>query len=263
MNSYHTFALLAYKKSQFIENCIKSLMNQTVNSKIIISTSTPSDFIDSLAKKYNLPLHTNKDSTGISSDWSFAYNTCNSRYVTLAHQDDLYCPNYTEKSIQKIDAENSLISFTGYSELFNDKMRYNNLNLTIKKIILLPFFTGRHHLHSKVLKRLLLSFGSPICCPSVMFNKEKIGRISFNPKFTIDTDWNMWLDLAEKNGAFTFTPERLVIHRIHSASATSNGLIKNRRQSEDKLMFMRIWPGITAKIVTHLYSFSYLSNFRE
>ena len=37
----HTFAICAYKKSRYLENCILSLKKQTVTSNIIMVTSTP------------------------------------------------------------------------------------------------------------------------------------------------------------------------------------------------------------------------------
>ena len=52
----HTFVLCAYKESQFLEECVQSLLAQTVKSKILISTSTPNDHIKGIAEKYNLPL---------------------------------------------------------------------------------------------------------------------------------------------------------------------------------------------------------------
>ena len=54
--SEHTFVVLAYKESPFLEDCIKSVMNQQYNSDVVIATSTPNDFIDAIAKKYNLEL---------------------------------------------------------------------------------------------------------------------------------------------------------------------------------------------------------------
>ena len=37
----HTFAICAYKESPYLEECIKSLKNQTIKSNILIATSTP------------------------------------------------------------------------------------------------------------------------------------------------------------------------------------------------------------------------------
>ena len=53
-DSIHTFIVLAYKESAYLEDCIKSVINQTYPSRVIIATSTPNDFISKLAKKYNI-----------------------------------------------------------------------------------------------------------------------------------------------------------------------------------------------------------------
>ena len=50
----HTFVVLAYKESDLLEECIKSVLNQTIKTNVVIATSTPNDFITKLAKKYNL-----------------------------------------------------------------------------------------------------------------------------------------------------------------------------------------------------------------
>ena len=52
----HTFAICAYKESPYLEECILSLKNQTVKSNIIMATSTPNEWIQGLAKKYEIPM---------------------------------------------------------------------------------------------------------------------------------------------------------------------------------------------------------------
>ena len=47
----HTFAICAYKESEYLEECIKSLKNQTVSTNIILATSTPNDYISGLCSK--------------------------------------------------------------------------------------------------------------------------------------------------------------------------------------------------------------------
>ena len=42
----HTFVICAYKESSFLEECIKSLKNQSIESEIFIITSTPNSYID-------------------------------------------------------------------------------------------------------------------------------------------------------------------------------------------------------------------------
>ena len=50
----HTFVVLAYKESKYLEESIKSVLNQTVKTNVVIGTSTPNKYISKIAKKYNL-----------------------------------------------------------------------------------------------------------------------------------------------------------------------------------------------------------------
>jgi len=91
----HTFAISAYKESSYLEECIKSVLQQKVKSKVIISTATPNEYIKSMAKKYNIPLYERDGKPGIQDDWNFAYSKADSKYVTITHQDDIYDENYS------------------------------------------------------------------------------------------------------------------------------------------------------------------------
>ena len=61
VNTNHTFAICAYKESPYLEECITSLMEQTVKSEIFIATSTPNKYIDNIAAKYNLKVYVNEE----------------------------------------------------------------------------------------------------------------------------------------------------------------------------------------------------------
>ena len=96
----HTFVICAYKESPYLEDCIRSVLHQNVRGKICLTTSTPNQYIAALAQKYQIPVFANPVSEGIAADWNFAVASAKTRLVTLAHQDDLYEPSYTEKIIQ-------------------------------------------------------------------------------------------------------------------------------------------------------------------
>ncbi len=259
-----TFCVLAYKESPYLEECLQSLLKQ--KGKIIICTSTPNQYLANLAKKYNLPLNINQEKNGIASDWNFALNQAKTPYVTLAHQDDLYLPSYSEDIIKMMDEHpDSLLAFTGYAERVESEGkesfdRENSLNLIIKKIILYFQFGSRESISNKNQKLSLLKFGSPIPCPSVCYNKQNIGKFAFNQKLKINMDWFTWYQMAKMNGSFLFKNKMLMIHRIHQDSATSKGLIDNARQSEDKKMFELFWPKKISSFISYIYSLSYKSN---
>ena len=259
--SIHTFAVLAYKESAYIEECIKSLMNQTVKSTIVITTSTPSSYLKAIADNFNLDLLVNPICGGIASDWNFALQSCQGKYITLAHQDDVYFPEYTQQCMSLADRhQDVLITFCDYAEIHNGNVVDNRLILAIKKAILTTFFPFQCAVESKNVKKMLLSFSSPIPCPSVMFNMEKLRDFSFSSAFQINLDWDAWLRIASTSGKFIYTKKRLMAHRIHAESETTSGINDNRRSEEDLRIFSSIWPQPIAKGLFYLYRLSYKSN---
>ena len=78
----HTFAICAYKESPFLEECIQSLLGQTIPSTIIIVTSTDNAYIQNMAEKYHLELFINHGESGITQDWMFAYQSARTELMT-------------------------------------------------------------------------------------------------------------------------------------------------------------------------------------
>lgn len=256
----HTFVVPAYKQSDYLEPCVLSLLRQSSPSRIIITTSTPNRHIRSIAEKFNLPLYINPEQKGLAADWSFGFKAADTPYVTLAHQDDIYCPGYTENFLTA--ARNNpgfLIAFSDYLEMDESHLKRINLLLIIKKILLIPFlFNGT--VSSKMLKKMVVSLGSPICCPSVMYNKERLDTFSFDTTFDINPDWDAWLRLSADRGSFVYVNQRLTAHRIHSKAETTLGLMANTRQCEDRRLFERLYPRPLSDLMLALYSCSYRFN---
>ena len=255
----HTFAVCAWGKSEYLEECIRSLLDQTLDSRIILCTSTPDPYLEEIAARYDLPLFVHRKKTGIAADWSFAYKKARTELVTLAHQDDVYEPAFLEKTLKILsEEEHPLISFCDYYELRGGGKTCadENRNLRIKEWMLFPlrFRLGRKSIWCR---RRILSLGNPICCPSVTYVKDNLpGRI-FAPDFQADLDWQAWERLSRLHGSFCYIPEMLMGHRIHGGSATTKVIGENRNRSrEDLQMYRRFWPEWMARLLNHFYAAS-------
>lgn len=252
-NIIHTFVVLAYKESKYLEECIKSVLNQKYNSKVVIATSTPNNFIKKLAKKYNLDIIINKNSRGIGDDFDFAISCSQTTLITIAHQDDIYDYDYSYEIVNKYNKnKNSIIIFSDYYEIKNDKKIYKNTILKIKRILLFPLKFKLLN-NSKFFKRRILSLGCPICCPSVAFVKEKIEFPLFECDFKCDVDWNAWEILSKKKGSFSFIKKILMGHRVHEESTTTEIINDGIRTEEDLQMFKRFWPTFIANFINKFY----------
>lgn len=255
----HTFVILAYKESPYLEYCIKSTVNQAIKSHVIIATTTPNDHIKSLAKKYQLEIVVGKH-TNIGGDFDFAIHAADTPLVTVAHQDDIYSPSYSEKVISAHQKHrDSSIIFTDYYELRHGKKVYSNLNLRIKRFLLIPARL-KNTLKSKFAKRQILRFGCSICCPAVTFVINNCPEKIFASNFKCNVDWHAWETLSKGDYSFTFISQPLMGHRISKDSTTTDIIKKGIRTKEDYEIFKRFWPTPIAKLLTKIYQKSEKSN---
>ena len=256
----HTYVLCAYKTSEYLEECVKSLLAQTVKSNILIATSTPNEHINLVAEKYDIPVYINEGEKGIGGDWNFAYSKANTPLVTIAHQDDIYEPEYTEQMLEFVNkSSDPIIYFSGYGELRNGEKIYKNTILKIKQIMLFPlkikfFWTSRF------IRRRILSLGNCICCPAVTYVKERVGENPFTNDYLSNIDWQQWEIQSKKKGSFVYNGQPLMCHRIHEQSTTSEIIGESKRTLEDYDMFCKFWPKSIARLLSKAYKKSEESN---
>ena len=261
----HTFVICAYKESPFLSKCVKSLLAQSVKSQIIMVTSTPNEHIAGVAKEYDIPLFINEGVAGISGDWNFGISCAKTQYVTIAHQDDIYEPDYTKITLDRMKKRtDSIIAFTDYGEIRAGKKTDYNTLLKVKRIMLWPLgisiFGKQLFEGSRFVRRRILSMGNPVSCPSVMYNLKNINLPIFVVGMKSNVDWEAWEILSRQKGSFIYVKNRLTYHRIHGGSTTSQLIAINERSVEDYAMFCKFWPKPIARLIMRWYSDSQKSN---
>lgn len=258
-DAIHTFSVLAYKESPYLEDSIKSVLDQKYPSKVIIATSTPNKYIEGLAKKYGLEIKVNYGKTGIGADFDFALSAGETELVTIVHQDDIYDHNYSQAMVDAYKKyPESLIIFPNYYELRNGERVEQNTLLKVKHFLLWPlrFTSGR----PRLMKRMVLRFGNPICCPAVTFNTKKVKTPLFDNEMKNDVDWHAWEVLSKELGNFTFVDKKLMGHRIHAESATTENIQNQTRTKEDYQILQCFWPKWIARKIAKLDAKSEKSN---
>ena len=256
----HTFVICAYKENCYLEQTIKSILNQSIKPNILISTATPNEFISNLAKKYQIPLYVNYGKASIADDWNFGYNQANTKLVTIAHQDDYYEKDYLKNILYFLNKSNNIIvAFSDYYEIRKGKRCNNNLLLVIKRIMnfgfRIPYWQA-----SKKFRRMILAIGNPIDCPSVVFNKELLKESPFDTKYRNSCDYMTWVKLSSLNGRYVYIPHRLMGHRIYSESETTRNIRNSVRREEDLKIRSILMPFSVAKFINKIYALSEKSN---
>lgn len=259
--SEHTFVICAYGESQYLEECVLSCINQESvlkkDSIVIMYTSTPNEMIEKISKKYNVPLFTGQGGS-IGKDWNSALNCVQTSFATIAHQDDLYLPEYGD-NILKVFSKNKRLNlvFTDYFEIDNEgKKRERNINLRIKTIglhimSLLPF---------KWYQRRIYAFGNFISCPAVSFNLNRLKDFQFDEELRMVVDWDAWERIMRKSGRIQFVPQKLMAHRIHAESETTAATQDRTREQEEYMMYERYWGKVISKLFMKLYVLNQKAN---
>ena len=259
MKTLHTFVVLAYKESPYLEECLKSVSNQEYKSKVVIATTTDNEYIRNLAKKYKVDVVAGKH-TNIGGDFDFAISTGKTELVTVAHQDDFYDASYSKRMVDLyLKYPDANILFSDYYEIRKKDKVTSNTNLKIKRILLFPLRC--HKLSNlKLIKRWGIRFGNGICCPAVTFVVKNCPKEIFSSDYLCNIDWFAWENLSKLKGRFIYDKKILMGHRISEESTTTDIIKNGIRTKEDYSIYCKFWPRWIAKLLTKAYKNSEKSN---
>ena len=256
----HTFVLCAYQDNPYLEDCAKSILAQSVLSDVAIATSTPNEYLRQLSERYAIPLFVNPSHTGIGSDWNFACSVAKTPLVTICHQDDLYHPDFLKETLAAIGPKQTpVLIFTDYDENRGGKPVHGQRILRIKRLMEAPL-RFRPFQRSILIRRCILAFGDPICCPAVTINKTVVTDPPFRQEYKSCLDWDAWERLSRLTGDFVYCPKRLMTHRIWPGSTTSECINDSSRTKEELEILCRFWPRFAAAIVSKAYAKAQKSN---
>ena len=273
MSKTHAFVICAYKKSPYLEFCMRSLRLQSVKSDIYLVTSTPSEYIEKLAEKYRIPVFVREGASSLKEDWLFGWRLAGADHslVTIAHQDDKYHPRYTEELLKAYEAYPDMTVFCsdyvvlkteegilpdgtvypGTTRMIcGDKVRF------VKKILRLPLRL-RFLADRTFIKKSVLMFGNSICCPSCTYNHDYIGDEMFRSDMDFALDWDNLYELAVKPGRFICSETPLLAYRVHDGATTKQCIEDNRRSQDEIAMFRKMWPEWIVKILMRYYKKAY------
>jgi glycosyltransferase involved in cell wall biosynthesis len=250
----HTFVILAYKESPYLQACVDSILAQTVPSEVIICTSTPNAYIQSMADKHGISVHVNTNGGSIGKDWNFGMRSAVTKYVTLAHQDDIYHADFAENCIalaEQNEASKPLMAFTRSLTYKGDKELSVSFKNIIRWLLIFPFHI-KQCISSKSIKKSILLFSNSISCPGVFYVKQNLEGFQFNEEAKYILDWEAWYNMSQMDGAFIYVPHILHTHREYEGSATSSTQLTTLQQEEQWLL-QRIWGNAAiAKLITKL-----------
>jgi hypothetical protein len=253
----HAFVVLAYKDSPFLRACVASVCAQTRPSTVVIATSTPSSYIDEIARSFGVSVKVNPTQKGIAGDWAFGLSATDARYVTLAHQDDVYYPTFAQQTLETFErSAKAALCFTGYEEIDDEGRPKSSKISKIKHLIQFFAIGSRERVEGRAL-HAILALGNTLPCSTVTYDRRQLAGFQFSTELSSNLDWDAWMSLLNRGETFLHVNERLVGRRHNALTETSALIRSGRRAEEDLLMFRRLWPKAIGDFIAYVYRLGY------
>jgi glycosyltransferase involved in cell wall biosynthesis len=203
-----------FNRSVLLEQCVASLVRQTREDiEILVSDNCSSDDTAAIVASFNDPrlqYFRNSENIGAVGNINRVIGRARGEYVVIAHDDDLYLPEFLDQEATLLDA-------------------YPNVGMVHCAAIVMGAdgaLTRRIQVYPRTVVRSgALEFeryleGHNVVCPTVMVRRamyEKVGL--WDPKYMC-TDFHLWLRLA-LCGDVGYVAESLVHLRVHPDSRTN------------------------------------------
>lgn len=204
-----------YKKSEFINESINSILNQTYQKfEIIIIDDELSENSSRILKNIEcldarIKVYKNRENLGAGRSRNYGINLCSGEYIAFCDCDDLWKSEKLEKQLKFMKEFNLSFSFTSY-EIINDK----SLKIGLRE--------AQEELSFKQLRN-----SCDIGLSTVVIRKDifKNDKLRFGKTKTKE-DFILWLLLAKNGVKISGLKEYLASWRKNSGSLSSSTIQK-------------------------------------
>ncbi|WP_313373449.1 glycosyltransferase family 2 protein [Chishuiella sp.] len=199
-----------YNSEKYIKDTFLSIKAQTYSNWewIIVDDSSTDDSVN-LIKSFNdsrIKLFVQLENQGAAHARNLALNNVKGRFITFIDSDDLWLPNFLEKTINYLIFSKEDLVYTSYKRVDE------NLNPILNDFIAID----------KVDKNRIL-YNCPIPMLTSVYDSSKIGIVEF-PDVELREDHAMWIVLLRKIKYARAINDSLAVYRMRSNSVSRNKL---------------------------------------
>jgi len=222
-NKLVSICIPTYNAGDFIEETLKSIVNQTYkNIEIIIGDNASSDNTYDIIQKFQkkdsrIKYYKNEINLGYSTNCNKLISIAKGDYVAIYHSDDIYNLEIVEKEVEALEADINLLGVFAIYDKISEHGEFIKNNkypiISNEKLIKVNL--------DEYVKFVLEKGGSCFCCPTSMIRKDiydKLNGYDVNLKYIEDQD--MWGRIL-LNGSLGIINEKLLKYRIHTKQGSS------------------------------------------
>ena len=197
-----------YNSERYLEDTFKSILKQNyTNWEWIIVDDCSTDNSVKLIKSFKddrIKLYEQDVNKGASEARNKGLELSKGRFITFIDSDDLWLPNFLDKTINYLIHNKEELVYTSYKRVDED------LNPLLQDFIAID----------KVDRNRIL-YNCPIPMLTSVYDSKRIGKVIF-PEAELREDHAMWIDLLMKIKHARAINESLAIYRIRTNSVSRN-----------------------------------------
>jgi len=212
-NPILTVAIPTRNRPEFLKQSLQSVLDQDfLDRRIIVMDNAPEievrELVDELGKgqveyvKFN-------ENLGIIGGWNRAIEACNTKYMSIFHDDDVMLPGFLRKSVDALETNPSAM------------MSYTQANKVDPELKYLSIWSELYPSEGliKGTDYLMYSIENGCCvtiAPTVVLRRSVFDKVGmFTDELCYNSfDFNMWIKIANEFD-LVFTKEILVNYRLH------------------------------------------------
>lgn len=231
--------LPVYNGSNYLKDCIQSVLNQTYNDfNLLILDDCSEDNSLEIIKSFKddrIIVYRNEKNKGLFYNLNFLIEKSNSDFIHLWSQDDIMytdcidtCVKYYKQykfkmaysAVDYIDADNNLI----HNKALDNTPTIINRDLFIAISVFYGSIAGNI---------------ANVCISKEIFNK--VGK--FDERFKVSADFEYWVRIGLENDII-FIQEKLIKLRKHKGQLSRQNISAVQFMEEDSIIFTRLYQSI-------------------
>ena len=203
--------MVVHNCSQFIEESVNSILNQTYdNFEFIIVDDASTDDTNTIIKSFSdrrIKCFKNHNKLGIVKSRNIALRNSKGKYIAIQDADDISYLNRLELSLEFLETNPTFGLVGGRAELIND--RGEKLNKTQSLSL------------SSDETKVYLLFNNCFTHSTIMYRKKILSKFQFNENYQIGEDYEIIVKIASQKKVKNLQ-EKLGAYRLHNSNI-SNG----------------------------------------
>lgn len=202
----------AFNSQAYIENCIQSVLAQTIDSwELIVVDDASEDETQEIVRDYmrkdqRIKLIEQKINKGPAVARNLAIEAASGRYIAFLDSDDAWFSNKLERQIEFMETIKAPLAYTGYKKM-------NENGQIMSDGVRVPF---------QVTYNTLLN-SCVIGCLTAIYDTSSIGKV-YMPEIKKGQDYALWLKILKKGYVAHGLNEPLATYRVRRNSVSSNKL---------------------------------------